>query len=345
MSYNAIESKLDSGKGRDIVESYKKDRRQFISLFKFTPEEFDMLYPLAKGAAKTLLRKRLSTNAERERKIGGGRPFGMCFYAMLAMCLLLYNGASQDMASAIFHTNRNGARTSYVVASESLYACLPIPKRASLSIARASSQQTLLKWMPGQEAIVDATVHRATRAPCKATRRRQFGRKGGPHRKTQMIVGRDGIILHVTHSVGGRMHDARLSARELPKHIYSRAKLLHRDLGYIGVDHGAAEISEPVKAARGRKLTDEQRELNKARAAARSPVERKQGHLKHHGILDRAPWNASEEFDRNVQILCGLLNIKTIWRSKEPVDWGNDVDEKKRRKAARELAPLLRDWS
>ena len=345
MSYNAIEKKLESGEGRDIVESYKDDVRQFMSMFKLSPEEFDKLYPRLKKAAKTLLRKRLSANTERERKIGGGRPFGMCLYAMLAMCLLLYNGVSQDMASAIFHTNRNAARTAYMVVSEALYACLPIPKRVSLSIARASSQLTLLKWMPGQEAIVDATVHRTTNAPRKATRRRQYGRKGGPQRKGQVIVSRADIILHATHSVGSRMHDSRLSAREFPAHIYDKVKHLHRDLGYIGVDHGGAEISEPIKAARGRKLTDEEREFNKARAAERSPAERKQGHLKQYGILDRAPWDASEQFDRDVQIVCGILNMLTIWRSKTPVNKRRNVDEKRRRRTARDLAPLLREWS
>lgn len=344
MSYNSIVKKLTSGKGADIIELYKKDRRQFISLFKVTPEEYDRLYKLALKAAKTILRSRLSANPERKRRVGGGRPFGMCLYAMVGMCLLLYNGAPQDMAAAMFRTNRNAARTSYMVASEALYRCLPIPKRASLSIARSSTQETLLKWMPGREAILDASNHRSTNAPRWATRRRQYGRKGGPQRKTQMIINRADIILHVTHSVGSRMHDSRLSVREFPAHIYSNIKRLHRDLGYVGVDHGAESVSEPIKAARGRKLTDEQREINMARAVARSPVERKQGHVKQFGILDMVPWDESEKFDRDMQIACGILNLLTMWRSKEPLDWGNDVNERRRRKAAREMAPLLRDW-
>lgn len=345
MSYNAVVKKLRSGSGKEIIDLYKKDRRQFISLFKVTPEEYDRLYELVEAAAKTLLRKRLGSNEERKRKIGGGRPFGMCLYAMLGMCLMLYNGNRQDLVACMFRANRNAVRTSYDVVSDALYLCLPIPKRISLSIARATTQETLLKLIPGLEAIVDATNHRTTNSPRRATRRRQHGRLSGPHRKTQVIVNRAGLILHITHSVWSRMHDKRLTLREIPEHIYRALDILHRDLGFPNVKHGARKIVEPIKAARGRKLTDEQREFNKACAAARSPVERRQGHLKKCGILDKAPWSETEKFDKDVQIACGLLNILAIWRSKEPVDWGNKVDEKKRRKLAQDMEPLLQDWS
>ena len=345
MTYNAVAMKLNSGRGQEIVELYKKDRRQFMALFKLTPEEYDRLYKLVEAAAKTQLRARLKANKDRERAIGGGRPFGMCLYAMLGMCLMLYGGESQDVVAAIFRTNRNAVRTAYNVASDALYLCLPIPKRISLSIARAATQETLLKLIPGLEAIVDATNHRTTNAPKRATRRRQHGRLSGPHRKTQMIVNRAGLILHISHSVWSRMHDARLSVREIPEHIYRAIEILHRDLGYLNVKHGVRKIMEPIKATRGRKLTDEQREFNKACAVARSPVERKQGHVKKYGILDKAPWDESDRFDRDIQIVCGLRNIQTIWRSKEPVDWGNKTDPKKQRKTAEDMAPLLQDWS
>lgn len=345
MSYKAVAKKLESGSGREIIDHYKKDRSQFISYFKVTPEEYDRLYEPVEAAAKTLLRKRLGSNEERERKIGGGRPFGMCLYAMLGMCLMLYNGHSQYLVAGIFQTNRNAVRTSYDVVSDALYLCLPIPKRISLSIARATTQDTLLKLIPGLEAIVDATNHRTTNSPRRATRSRQHGRLSGPHRKTQVIVNRAGLILHITHSVWSRMHDKRLTLRELPEHIYRALDILHRDLGFPGVKHGARKIVEPIKAARGRKLTEEQREFNKACTVVRSPVERKQGHLKKYGILDRAPWSETEKFDRDAQIVCGLLNILAIWRSKMPVDWGNKVDTKKQRKVAQDMAPLLQDWS
>lgn len=345
MSYNSIKRKLGSGKGREIVELYKKDKRQFMALFKVTPEEYDRLYELVEKYAKSQLRRRLSANPNRQRRVGGGRAYGMCLYAMLGMCLMMYGGEKADVAAALFHTNRSAARTSYTIVSEALYECLPTPKRISLSIARATIQQTLVKYIPGLEAILDATNHRTTNSPCKATRRRQHGRLSGPHRKGQMITNRVGLILHVTHSVWSRMHDSRLSTREFPAHIYAAIERLHKDLGYQGVDHGTPEVSMPIKAARGRKLTDEQREFNKACAAARSPVERKQGHLKQWGMLDRAPWHATTKFDRDLQIVCGILNILTIWRSKDPVDWGHGVDPEKRRKTAKDLEPLLRDWS
>ena len=169
MSYNAIAKKLESGHGQEIIELYKKDRRQFMALFKLTPEEYDRLYKLVEAAAKTQLRARLKANGNRERAIGGGRPFGMCLYAMLGMCLMLYGGESQDVVAAMFRTNRNAVRTAYGVVSDALYLCLPIPKRISLSIARAATQETLLKLIPGLEAIVDATNHRTTNAPKRAT--------------------------------------------------------------------------------------------------------------------------------------------------------------------------------
>ena len=105
MSYNAIAKKLESGHGQEIIELYKKDRRQFMALFKLTPEEYDRLYKLVEAAAKTQLRARLKANGNRERAIGGGRPFGMCLYAMLGTCLMLYGGESQDVVAAMFRTN------------------------------------------------------------------------------------------------------------------------------------------------------------------------------------------------------------------------------------------------
>ena len=143
-----------------------------------------------------------------------------------------------------------------------------------------------------------------------------------------MIVNGAGLILHISHSVWSRMHDARLSVREIPEHVYRAIEILHRDLGYQNVRHGARKIMEPIKATSGRKLTDERREFNKACAVARSPVERKQGHVKKYGILDKAPWDESDRFDRDIQIVCGLRNIQTIWRSKEPVDWGTRRTQK-----------------
>ena len=344
MSYKAILYKLTSGDLDYVVKMRMEDARQFLAVFKVTPEEFDRLYKMVEAVAKTQLRRRLSSREDRERKVGGGRPYGVCLYAMLGMCLLMFNGCSPYMAASLFGTNRNAARTSLEVVRKALLVCLPIPKRVSLSIARVKTRESLLKWIPELEAILDASNYRATKSPFKASRRRQYGRLSGPHRKVQMLVNKLGLILHISHSIGSRMHDKRLAVRECPDHILAIVERLHRDLGYQGVNHGAAEVVEPFKATRGHKLTDEQREINKERAAARSPVECKQGHVKNFGILDKRGWNDGRRFDEDMQIVCGLLNLLTIWRSKYPVDWGNPVDVEKRQKRAKDMEPLLQDW-
>jgi len=107
----------------------------------------------------------------------------------------------------------------------------------------------------------------------------------GRHRRygvnVQVVSDRNGRLLDVARPVPGSVHDRRAVAETgIEDAVNATDGPVSADLGYVGTGW-----SVPVKRRPGGRLTDAEREENRAHASNRWPVERTNAHLKSWRVL------------------------------------------------------------
>lgn len=148
--------------------------------------------------------------------------------------------------------------------------------------------------------IVDATE--------QETERREgtgySGKKRKQTIKTQVIVGQDGKIRHVSLSVSGNIHDKKLfDMAILPKETQQN---MLADLGYVGTD-----CIIPEKSSKLHQLTAAQKKDNKKHSILRIPIEHLFAHLKQWRILANRFRSSLKNYNMIFRIVCGLRNMMT----------------------------------
>lgn len=128
------------------------------------------------------------------------------------------------------------------------------------------------------------------------------GKKRKQTVKTQVIVGQDGKIRHVSLSVPGNIHDKKLfDMTSLAKE--TQQKML-ADLGYVGTD-----CIIPEKSSKFHQLTVTQRKDNKKHSILRIPIEHLFAHLKQWRILANRFRSSLKDYNMIFRIVCGLRNM------------------------------------
>ena len=109
------------------------------------------------------------------------------------------------------------------------------------------------------------------------------GLYSGKHKKygmnLQVASSQDGQLLFTGKPVKGSMHDKKAFTKSGLKDMVENM-LIRADSGYQGI-----KAILPYKKPRWRELTIAEKEINKHYNAARSPIERKNAHLKNWNIL------------------------------------------------------------
>lgn len=170
------------------------------------------------------------------------------------------------------------------------------------------------------EVLVDATEQRVNR-PEKKKRRKQHhsGKKKAFTLKTQLVATRSKIVLHVSDTSPGRVHDYKLFKKTpVPKWLEDNPGIKGRmDLGYQGAtkDYPKATIILPTKRNRSKKkLTRSEKIQNTKKAKARIFIENTIANLKKFKILADIYRNAKERYALTFKSVCFLSNFRTLER-------------------------------
>jgi hypothetical protein len=124
------------------------------------------------------------------------------------------------------------------------------------------------------------------------------------------------IVLFLSETVGGRVHDKRI-ADATPYPLPAGSRLL-QDLGFVAFTLPDVEILMPMKKPRGQVLTPDQQRVNRSLNERRLRIEHVNSSIKRCRIVkDRLRLWKQGIRDRVMEICCALHNFRvrlTPWQ-------------------------------
>src|SRR5918911_1629771 len=201
------------------VQKRRKRPQHFRRFTGLTGVQFDRLLGQLSNAYPDFNARRLA-RPHRLRQVGGGSSFRLplCDRTLLALVFLrLY--LTNDLLGYLFGLDPSNISRNLRLRLPLLDHQLPVPVQPRRHAApgpptskrrrKIGSLDELLKQYPDlREVIVDATEQPVNRPQHKAKRKDRYSGKKKRHtRKVQVAVMPNGLIGHLSKSVGGRTHD------------------------------------------------------------------------------------------------------------------------------------------
>jgi hypothetical protein len=266
------------------IQKLSQKPKVFERMFGISPQKFKELAaelePLWQEAEQ---RRKMSR--KRERAIGAGRKYVLSFDQSLAMHLMyLRTYAPYIFIGSIFRID-DGSVTRYFQKMRPILA----KRMKKIVITQIPiSQKEIL------DLIADATEQETERRNGSG----YSGKKKKQTIKTQVIVNKKGHINHVSLSVPGNRHD---------KKLYDETERIAgiADLGYIGTS-----MLLPFKSSKLHKLTEVQKNSNKAHSRVRIVVEHVFASLKQFRILSHRFRNNLAYYNDIFISVAGLYNLR-----------------------------------
>ena len=259
--------------------------------------------------------KRLSSNT-RKNAIGQGNKFKHGIKNRMIMLLLYYRlYVTMDLMDFLFNLDKSNISRNISIIEVLIHPFLPLPKKIYSKRKRINSPEELDKLFPELIVIVDATEQKINRPRHKTRRDNCYsGKKKIYSKKTQIIINKNGLILHKSKSVHGKKHDKKLfdeGSPWIPKEV-----VILGDSGYQGIDESVDNaVILPRRKFRGKYRSKEDRKFNKKLSSTRILVENIIGKIKHFGIIGKKYRNGFEDYDLKMEIVTGLVNLRTMERS------------------------------
>lgn len=295
--------------------------RQFQRLTGLSVEAFDALVRSFTPLWAEAERKRLS-HSRRQRAIGGGRRYTLTTpedKLLLALVFLrLY--PTYEVLGLFFSLHLSNVdrllRKVLPILQEATSTAIHLPKRTRLPGGkRLSTIEDFFTLFPElRDVIVDATEQPTRRPKNGREQRAHFSGKRRRHTlKTQLLVNRvTGVILHVSHTAPGSVHDKTLLERSRLLTALPDGTIVRGDLGYLGTarDHPRLDIRLPRRKWRGRprRLADVRR--NRSLARQRIVVEHAIRRCKIFRVLADVYRQARERYNPLFRAVAGLANLR-----------------------------------
>lgn len=261
----------------------------------------------------------------RQRAVGGGRKAKLTLEDQVVLILMYYRlYLTQVLLGYLF--NLDDSNVSRVVSRlrPRLLAVLPLPVQEKLLFAageqkprrRIATLDELFRRHPEvKEVLIDATEQETPKPKDKAERKQRYSGKKKRHTlKTQVTTSPQGLLLHVSRAIAGKVNDLTLLRgsgvlRELPAHLPVRL-----DRGYDGVAQGYPErrFQMPHKARRNKPLDLIQKWANGVHNRYRVPVENVLAHLKRFKLLAGIYRGPATGYDDTFLAIAGLHNFRKL---------------------------------
>jgi len=275
---------------------------EFDKLFSFVKRE----YPKAEVER---LGKRKRTNA-----VGQGRKFSLSLIDRLLMLLVYYRlYCSYTLVGFLFNLDQCNVWRDIKYLEPLVQRCIPLPEKVYKKAKRINDLNELLEYYPELKAFIDATEQEIPRPKNKRRRKSHYSGKKKKHTvKTQLMVNKDGLILHKTGYERGRKHDYDIFKKKHPK-IPKNVELT-TDLGYQGIEKDFPKMKTriPKKKRKGKRRTKAEKKFNKKLSSERIVVEHTIGKTKKFRIMDDVFRNRLKGYDVSSSIVYGLVNFRTM---------------------------------
>ena len=302
--------------------SFKLRPKHFHSFTGLKVEEFDRL---AAAIRTDWVRQRLDrlekNNPNRKRKVGGGRnkalPALEDQLLLTIMWAKLYS--SYLMLEYLFGVDETTAFRTIRETTPLLQDRFVFQDPRASGRKKITTIEELKKLFPDiDDILADATEQVIPRPESKRKRKPYHsGKKRKFTLKTKIATKRNGLILHVSPTVGGRMHDYTLFKQSgLPQTIPKDMQLFV-DNGYQGVkkDYPNLTVSIPFKRHRGHpELTRSEKIFNKKQRRVRIKVENTIAKLKKYRVLSDVYRHSLQNYNQTFRFVANIVNFRMIQR-------------------------------
>jgi hypothetical protein len=263
---------------------------------------------------------------DRQRQLGGGSAFRLPLPDRTLLTLIflrLY--LTNDLLGYLFGLDASNISRNLRLLLPLLEHQLPVPVQPRRHLAgkppasqhrrKIGSLDELLQQYPDlREVIVDATEQPVNRPQHKAKRKHRYSGKKKQHtRKTQVTVMSNGLIVHLSKSVGGRTHDLTLFHRSGVEPLLPAGLGIAADKGYTGLakHYPQREVELPQKPSKHHPLTLGQKRRNRRLAKRRIAVEHVLSRVKKYQVMGSKYRHREREYDQVSRTVCGLVNLRT----------------------------------
>jgi DDE superfamily endonuclease/Helix-turn-helix of DDE superfamily endonuclease len=292
----------------------------FRSLTGFEVSEFDSFYNQAQTSYRDYENTRLA-RPDRKRKVGAGYPFKLTLQERLLMFLVYYRlYTTSTLTGVLFELDQSNVLKNIRKLEPLVKEILPIPSKLHDKARRLQTMEEIEAVFPGFKAFVDATEQEIPRPKNKNKRKTHYSGKKKRHTvKTQLTVNSNGLIMHKTAHVSGRMHDYSLFKRSR-LHLPGKVKE-EGDLGYLGVKKDFPGLNfvvpfkkkNPGRGKRGVKASElppQQTAFNKQLASERVISEHTNSRVKKFRIWGDEFRNRLRHYDIMTEIVSGIVNFR-----------------------------------
>lgn len=307
------------------VEKLRKRPQHFLRFTGLSVAQFDRLLGQMQQAYPQFNAKRLA-RPERQRQVGGGSAFRLSLAdRTLLVLLFLRLYLTNDLLGYLFGLDASNISRNLRTLLPLLEQQLPVPAQPRRHLApkpspgarrrKIGSLDELLKQYPDlREVIVDATEQPINRPQHKTKRKNRYSGKKKRHtRKTQLTILANGLIVHLSKSVGGRTHDLTLFHRSGVEPLLPDDWQVAVDKGYIGIvkHYPKRAVAIPKKPSKHHPLTGSEKRRNRRLAKRRIVVEHAISRVKKYQVMGSKYRHREKEYDQVSRTVCGLTNLRT----------------------------------
>jgi len=269
----------------------KQNPKTFRRLTGLSIEEFNRIYIKLQPIYEKYNKNRLSRE-NRQRKIGGGSQFKLDLEDKLLMLLMYYRlYVSHVFLGFLFGIDDDSNVGRNINPVQKLLA----------KIFKMPEKRIKMNKDEILEIFIDATEQRINR-PKRGQKAWYSGKKKGHTIKHQVIVSKSGKIEGIGKSCYGKTHDKK--DYDNKRFTYSSEVLRIGDLAYQG-----AEILVPIKKKKGKKLSEEEKLINRQLAKVRIVVEHSIGKMKIFKILSERFRNPLKSHNIIFKNIAGIHNL------------------------------------
>ena len=160
----------------------------------------------------------------------------------------------------------------------------------------------------------DATERPIQRPKDLETQKSHYSGKKKQHTlKNNLMITLESKVVLLTPSYQGRIHDKRIA--DATDYRLPSGSVLYQDSGFQGFRLPGINIIQPKKKPKGRELTVEEKENNRAISSIRIRVEHAIGGIKRYRIVKDKLRNSKIGFSDSVmETCCGLHNFRLNFR-------------------------------
>jgi hypothetical protein len=287
------------------IDKILKSRRMSMALIGLNKIKFE---ELVVDFTKVLMEER--NKCKRKRKIGGGRNGNIKDPEKKLFFILFYmkNYPTFDVAAFLFGSSKTSTcdwvKDILPILEKVLKRKLVLPKR------QIRTPEEFFQLFPGvQEVMLDGVERPTIRSRKPETQNKHYSGKKKRHTRKNLVLTDKRKILLLTPTKNGKVHDKKMSDKNILASRIPEAVSLLADTGFQGIQKQHENTLILKKKPRGGELTEDDKSFNRLISSVRISVEHAIGGMERFAVARELFRNKKGIDDTFMLLSAGLWNL------------------------------------